>query len=400
MKKKVLIYATLEDLKPKGGPSGYLHNLIDYFSSGKSNEINIEFLKNQDKRLSDYSNVNLNITKLVFSNKLIRRYLKLVNIYIPFYTYIKMRFSIGDSRISPYEFIHFHSTREMYQNRKILKDKYIILQSHSPVPIHQEMYDGTNFRLYRKILQFFFRVCDTYSFSRADKIIFPVPEAMEAYEKCRPLKSILNNSIHKVSFLPTGILDLMPDDNNTNELFEIKDFIVFGYLGRHIEVKGYDIFVRVFSSLINNKLSVVVGGNKNKRIPNPQKSEWIELGFVNKVEFFRRIDILVVPNRETYFDLVVLEALSMGKVIILSLTGGNKYFLKFSELINKSIYFYETESELERIVTTICSLSIDSIRNLGLKNRELYLNFFTSKILYESYLELLETFVKNSYIQN
>jgi glycosyltransferase involved in cell wall biosynthesis len=400
MKKKVLVYATLEDLKPTGGPSGYLYNLIDYFRLGKSNEINIEFLKKQDEKINDYIGVKLYQKRISYFNNLIIKPLKLINQFLPFLTYTKIIFSKGDRRISSYEVIHFHSTFEMYQNRKLLKKKYIILQSHSPVPAHQEMFDGTNFRLYRKILQFFFRVCDTYSFSRADTIIFPVLDAMEAYKKCRPLAVILNKKVEKISYLPTGILDLMPVNFDTYELFEKKDPIVFGFLGRHIEIKGYDIFVRVFSKFINNNLLVVVGGDINKRIPFPQRVEWKEFGFIDKVKFFNKITILVVPNRETYFDLVVLEALSMGKVLILSSTGGNKYFLKFGELINKSIYFYETESELKRIVTTICSLSIDSIKQLGLKNRALYLTFFTSKVLYESYLELLETALKDSSIQN
>ncbi len=30
--------------------------------------------------------------------------------------------------------------------------------------------------------------------------------------------------------------------------------------------------------------------------------------------------------KETYFDLVMLEVLSLGKIIIASYTGGNKYF--------------------------------------------------------------------------
>ncbi|WP_104992383.1 glycosyltransferase [Deinococcus sp. NW-56] len=38
------------------------------------------------------------------------------------------------------------------------------------------------------------------------------------------------------------------------------------------------------------------------------------------------VDIIVAPNRVCYFDLAVLESLSLGTPVVASLVGGNKYF--------------------------------------------------------------------------
>jgi glycosyltransferase involved in cell wall biosynthesis len=381
--KKLLVYATLEDLKPIGGPSGTLHNLIDLFQSSKSIEI-IDFLKTK-KIIPDQSDSFFKINRAL---KMIINPFLFLNQYFPLLTYFELVLFRGDNRISPYELVHFHSTFDMFKNRRLLTNKTVILQSHSPIPSHHEFFDGKNFKIYRRIIQFFFRVCDKYSFSRADKIIFPVVEAMDGYRKFPFLKSILETSSDKILFVRTGILDPLPQNIYANN--ESSNTITFGFLGRHIEVKGYDTFVDVFSQIIDkNNGKVLVGGRPNKKIHFPQSSNWKELGFIDKVEFFRLIDIIVVPNRETYFDLVVLEALAMGKVIVLSLTGGNKHFLKYKELINDSIFFYEYEEELYTIASSLCQIDSNTIKIRGLKNRELYLKFFTARRMYESYMEIV-----------
>ena len=56
---------------------------------------------------------------------------------------------------------------------------------------------------------------------------------------------------------------------------------------------------------------------------------WIEVGWTDEPHSLTNAsDCLVVPNRQTYFDLVILEGLSLGIPIVTSMTGGNKYFKK------------------------------------------------------------------------
>jgi glycosyltransferase involved in cell wall biosynthesis len=44
-------------------------------------------------------------------------------------------------------------------------------------------------------------------------------------------------------------------------------------------------------------------------------------------------DVVVVPNRHTYFDLGVLEAMSVGANVALSPTGGNRHLLQLAPWI-------------------------------------------------------------------
>ena len=51
---------------------------------------------------------------------------------------------------------------------------------------------------------------------------------------------------------------------------------------------------------------------------------WIKLGWADPAEVFRAADVFCLPNRQTYYDLVLLEALSSGSFVVASATGGNK----------------------------------------------------------------------------
>lgn len=58
-------------------------------------------------------------------------------------------------------------------------------------------------------------------------------------------------------------------------------------------------------------------------------SRWKEVGWTNDSQsIIAASDVFVLPNRETYFDIIMLEVLSCGKIVIASRTGGNKYFEK------------------------------------------------------------------------
>jgi glycosyltransferase involved in cell wall biosynthesis len=58
---------------------------------------------------------------------------------------------------------------------------------------------------------------------------------------------------------------------------------------------------------------------------------WIQTGWtLEPQDFLNAANLVVVPNRETYFDLNVLQALALGKPVLLSQAGGNNFFRRFN----------------------------------------------------------------------
>lgn len=72
---------------------------------------------------------------------------------------------------------------------------------------------------------------------------------------------------------------------------------------------------------------------------------WIELGFIyNTQELLSQSDLYILPNRETYFDLVVLEILRSSTNLLLSNTGGNKYFQLLDKNDTNGIVFFDIDN--------------------------------------------------------
>ena len=106
-------------------------------------------------------------------------------------------------------------------------------------------------------------------------------------------------------------------------------------------------------------------------------------------------DFYVVPNRETYFDLVVIEALRSGMIMSLSRTGGNKYFEQLPKNETKGLFFFDIEKQ-ETVIEQIDQLiktkedsptKFDELKSL---NKALYLKYFTMERYVDNYIKELQ----------
>ena len=105
-------------------------------------------------------------------------------------------------------------------------------------------------------------------------------------------------------------------------------------------MKGYDRVIRIFEKLEN--VTVVCCG-KEGAIRSPKSENWIEIGWTDDpFSYVCASDLFILPNRETYFDLALLETLSIGKTMLLSRTGGNKVF---DGMEDRGIYLFDTEED-------------------------------------------------------
>lgn len=391
---KVLIFMKESDLRPAGGPAGFCYNI---FQEVRRNNIEeIVFLPSDD---------NKKIKQINFYHKIIKHFPKWLNSLQIAYrrkrAYQKMidNPEIYNIDFSDYDAIHFHSTISLFKYRRNLEcyNGKIILTTHSPVPQHLEVYEELPTQLEKKIYKKFYSTLDQidkYAFEKADYVIFPCEEAEESYIKnWAQYQSIHNNLVQngKLVYIPTGIIPkkimCSREEIYKKYLFKECDLLI-SYVGRHNEVKGYDLLQQMAGQLwkTHRNFRFVICG-KESPMKGLSDERWTEIGWTNDSQsVIAASDVFVLPNRETYFDIIMLEVLSCGKLVIASRTGGNKYFEKIGV---KGVFLYDKVEEAIGIIERISNMTVEERRKLEQNNKEVFNTYFTADKYVNTYVKFL-----------
>lgn len=391
MKKNILIYMTEDKLKPIGGPAGYLYNLYTQFKIDKIE--NISFLKcaNSKEQYRDIytklPNVIKHLYQIIIRNK---NYKSLTS----------NERKNNDIDFNQYDLIHFHSTRDLYKERGNLIDfnGIVVLTSHTPKPPHLEAIEDNYTKLerflYTKKRLDTFKYMDEYAFDNADYIVFPCEDAEEPYyNNWGEYHDIKERNEYKYKYLLSGTMKRCAKNDRKSilEKFGIpEDAFVISYVGRHNEVKGYDILKEIGEKILNenNKVYFLIAGEE-KPLTGIKHERWIEVGWTNDPHsIISASDVFVLPNKETYFDLVMLEVLSLGKIVVASNTGGNKYFNKIGA---KGIFLYDDMEEAITLIKSIKELPIEEKIHIEEGNKKIFNDKFSNNVFAKNYLELINT---------
>lgn len=396
---KVLIFMKESDLRPAGGPAGFCYNIFQEVK--RSNIEDIVFLP---------SDGNKKIKQVNFYRKIIKYFPKWFNsaqiAYRRKRDYQKMidNPEIYDIDFSSYDAIHFHSTIALFKYRKNLESYKgkIILTTHSPVPQHLEVYAELPTKLEKKLYKKFYSTLDQideYAFKKSDYVIFPCEDAEESYSKnWEKYRSIHNDLVQngKLVYIPTGIVPkkIVRSRKEIYKEYLLKngEFLI-SYVGRHNAVKGYDLLQQMAGKLWekHKDFHFVICG-KESPMKGLNDERWTEIGWTNDSQsVIAASDLFVLPNRETYFDIIMLEVLSCGKIVVASRTGGNKYFEKIGV---KGVFLYDTIEEATKIIEKISNMTVEEREKLELSNREAFNARFTVDKYVDTYLKFLYS-IKN-----
>lgn len=390
---KILIWFEKKSLKPEGGPAGYLYNLNSFIE--KRNITNISYkpkfkkIGKLKKKLKRYfykkicNKQNYNKKELLMSLKVYEK--------------------INEEKLENFKLVHFHDTKELFKNNDKIRG-IKILTSHSPqlrsLEELETLYDKETLEKEKKFIEEY-KKYDYIAFEKADYIIFPCVEAMEPYEKDIVVKKILKKKLNekRIKFLLTGIeyKEIQRDEEYFYKKYNIpKGSIVVTYIGRHNEIKGYDILVKAGKILLEKyeNLYFIIAGKENEKIEKISHPRWKEIGWTKEgFNLMKNCDLFILPNRETYFDLIFLELLSQNTTILCSETGGNKYFKKYN---SEKINFFESENidslvfQFEKLYSNLKELKENN------SNEKIYFENFTLDIFGENYLKIIEEIIKEN----
>lgn len=226
-----------------------------------------------------------------------------------------------------FSYVHAYRTRPEQQ---------VLLMPHSPTDLTSELIenwrgvlgDSPIWKLLHKTLV----RLELETFLRAAGVITPCRNALEGYFLGLPCSQTFLSTI-PVYEVKTGVRGL----NATQTSSEVRKRWgvapgekVVGYFGRRHPHKGFDLFVRVAELAYERGWRGVrfVSAGKG-HLPSPRHlPNYLDLGYLTNqlADAVAAVDLVVVPNRVSYFDLFILEAMSLGKVVLTSRVGGNVCF--------------------------------------------------------------------------
>lgn len=270
--------------------------------------------------------------------------------------------------------------------------------SHSPEPPSQERYRSQQHRISLASLEKAFarwQKEEKQAFELADYLLFPSPEAMEPCLNNFPwFKELV--ATKKMLFLPTGVPEMKKysahDKSRLREQFGVRTPFVISFIGRHLEVKGYGFLLSIGEKILKERddVTILVGGKMERHSPQPLNNpRWIELGWINPSEVLSISDIFLLPNKENYFDLVLLEALSAGTFVLASNTGGNKTVFQ----LTKAIELFKNEDDCLKLVHAHLDAPPSFRQAAQLKSRQAYEDSFTLSQFAVGYQKIVSSII-------
>ncbi|OCR15153.1 glycosyltransferase family 4 protein [Helicobacter pullorum] len=292
-----------------------------------------------------------------------------------------------------YNFLPIYNTLvRMGVESRVIK----ILTTHNPYqPTTEDLYlinrGQKQTKENNKMLYYFHNERDKWAFKLADCLFFPSEHSLEGYYNTWEDFSDLIK--HKpIYFCPTGTAmeKSFLDKNFLRQSLNIpQEAKVLLYIGRFIDVRGYDILIEAAKQIINqnkNIYFVVVGEAGQSPITSKQ---WIQIPYTQSPQdYINFADACLCPNRGSLFDLSMIEILSCKKPIICSYVGGYKWLnSKTSGVIYTEVNSVES---LINGINKFISLDQKSIDKMGQENFELYEQELTLKRFQENYCQTID----------
>lgn len=170
------------------------------------------------------------------------------------------------------------------------------------------------------------------------------------------------------------------------------DQLVYGFLGRFSEEKGINELLEVFSK---NQKNIVIAGNGpllnnvTTFIKNNKNSSYLgELKPKQIVDFFCKIDVLVIASFEEGGPIVGVESMAAAKLIIATKVGAMPERLEATA--NNFWFSHSVQNGLQIAINKVEELTKIERLEIRKKVRDKYINYNSIKVIKNQYLELIE----------
>lgn len=395
---KVLIWDKGIEIKNTGGPAGYLYNTKIYLSEYPNESI--VFYSDILKKKHNYNDKR----SLLYNVKLKLKSLNVVSLVADIYWFYFQKAKLTQEEkalLDIFDYVHIHTVSQYLRSFLDYKrNAKIILTTHMPEPCIDEIADRSGFKfmfLRIPILRNYFIRKELQAFEGCNRVMFPVKDAKEVYTNNSNLyREMFDNIENKFFYVPTCILDDISTSYKNHILKEANipdEALKVCFIGRHNEIKGYDSLKEMASTIWGkNPNTYFLIGGKEHPLKGLSDKRWIELGWVNTPELLNEIDVFILPNKETYFDLILLEVIRQGVPCIISKTGGNKFFERqLPEGI--ILYDYNNSQSMSKIISFFMEKkSKNELQIIKKQIKEYFTHNFTMNYYIKNYLSEINSF--------
>lgn len=365
MQKKIIHIVSL--IRPGGGPFGYLYNLKKGIDEIRGDyNYDVCSMASSNSRENKFTTINL--------PNLILRNLK------PLWHYLQLKGLLGISLeplIARKDYIYIS---HVVTQAARLRFKYgtkikIYLMPHAPVSYSEEVMSDLELKHGRSLLhpcylKLLMRA-EKMMFSKMDGIIVAAKQGLDGYFEGNGIKSVKIANIYEVGSGVPKFKEGFQKNDARQKLGLPQNKKVIGFFGRYNKDKGFDIYCEALSKFSEESneeiifISAGIGPIKPKKCQN-----YIDFGWRNDVELLiSAADVVVIANRNTYFDLLPLEVMSLSRPVIVSNVGGNKKLISDNEFIEG---FDLTVDSLVNKLKDFLKKSDNELIQLGIMAEESY----------------------------
>lgn len=357
---KILIFFPRMANINAGGPAGFLaHNLQD-----KPREVFI---------LAEDLFVPYNFMNKLFYR--VRRFMDRLETKTGNHKeFFKIRDYFYRIKASKYKYIFFHEDVDFYCVQDLINEQQVVIfQPHCP-QLHSEEYADYAPNDIEKIEMI--KHAERAVFERANIVVLP-------NEGCKSIYQSLYTSQNIFYYLLSGAKSSYNDSQQRVVLPTSRETINLMYIGRRNNIKGFDIVLDAFRKArkIKNNLHLFIVGSGEKI----EEEGITDIGFSSQpLSWYHSVDYLLNANRQSYFDLSIIEALSTGVPVIMSHNFGHEYYYQKSSLIQT----YDVQQK-----DALYNILIGDLKKRDYNNQEntlLYLNELTDEHYYDRFKKFYE----------
>lgn len=372
MKRAVLHYIDL--IRPGGGPMGYLYNLKLSLEKAPSETPIYIYASKVSHARSGTANEKLDFFAKV--GKFVPTFLMVLVHYL--YYLLKMHSPLNKkdaSVLKKHEAVVIHNIilLSKYLRTKKPNAQKIYCMSHSPTTFSEELCEYVvnfhNSTAFSKIFLKLFSKKELKLYKRIDGIITPCKEAVEGYFH---YDISLKKDFQRLNFVevPSGLPGLVPKkpvEGIQQELGLDKEKLNVCYIGRYHSHKGFDLFNQL-AEATSKKSNKVAFCSVGKGSILPDKNHVYDIGWRSDIaDVINSMDLIISCNKFTYFDLLALEVMSLGKPIALTEVGGNKFLKKLSP----GILTYQASS-FGKLIERLTNIKKSELEELGQINKQVF----------------------------
>jgi glycosyltransferase involved in cell wall biosynthesis len=371
---RVLIFNNYSLSITDGGPSGFLaQNLLGHYSK-YYDFYTTDFSGSRKNRLATKMSSLSGLSKITAK----KSGLNSENSFLDWGLNAQRIFKY--TKAKQYKFIYFHDVWQLKFCLPLLNYSQIVtLQCHCPELPSSETSSQSKFT---QVDVDWCKQAEKDAFNRANILIFPNKYVVEIYDS-------LINPASKIYYLSSGC-----KSRSDLRKYPVNDGIKILYIGRRNKIKGFDIILEAFRRVYESRkdINLILVGNGEQII----EEGIFDIGFTSTShQWIYNCDYVVNCNRQSYFDLSVLESLSLGTPIILSANYGHKQFLedRSQGIINFGL---PTVENLEKILlSSLLRRKNDNFEAVA-DNKKLYKDKYSDIIYREKLNEILIDIMNNS----